>query len=99
MTIVKETVPTNQLNVEEIRNQFPILDVKVKGKRLIYFDNGATAQKPTGYNARENHKESRNESVSSKCSDYFTRIVPFASVLAGRRSQRPGDDGFQGRTL
>ena len=33
-------------NVEEIRNQFPILQRKVNGKNLVYFDNGATAQKP-----------------------------------------------------
>lgn len=33
-------------NVENIRNQFPILSRKVKGKDLVYFDNAATAQKP-----------------------------------------------------
>ena len=33
-------------NVEEIRAQFPILQRKVNGKNLVYFDNGATAQKP-----------------------------------------------------
>jgi cysteine desulfurase/selenocysteine lyase len=35
-----------QFNVEEIRAQFPILQRKVNGKNLVYFDNGATAQKP-----------------------------------------------------
>jgi cysteine desulfurase/selenocysteine lyase len=34
------------MNVEEIRAQFPILNEKVNGKPLVYFDNGATAQKP-----------------------------------------------------
>jgi cysteine desulfurase/selenocysteine lyase len=29
-----------------IRNQFPILDRKVNGSPLVYFDNGATTQKP-----------------------------------------------------
>jgi cysteine desulfurase/selenocysteine lyase len=33
-------------NVEEIRNQFPILQRSVNGKKLVYLDNGATAQKP-----------------------------------------------------
>lgn len=33
-------------NVEEIRKDFPILDRQVNGKPLVYFDNGATAQKP-----------------------------------------------------
>jgi cysteine desulfurase/selenocysteine lyase len=33
-------------NVEAIRALFPILNRKVKGRDLIYFDNAATAQKP-----------------------------------------------------
>ena len=33
-------------NVEEIRKDFPILGELVHGKPLIYFDNGASAQKP-----------------------------------------------------
>ena len=37
---------TSQFNTEEIRAQFPILQRKVNGKNLVYFDNGATAQKP-----------------------------------------------------
>lgn len=33
-------------DVEKIRAQFPILQRKVKGKDLVYFDNAATSQKP-----------------------------------------------------
>lgn len=33
-------------NINEIRNDFPILQRKIKGKDLIYLDNGATTQKP-----------------------------------------------------
>ncbi len=33
-------------NVKEIREQFPSLRQQVYGKNLIYFDNGATSQKP-----------------------------------------------------
>ena len=33
-------------DVQSIRNEFPILERKVKGKPLVYFDNAATAQKP-----------------------------------------------------
>jgi cysteine desulfurase/selenocysteine lyase len=33
-------------NIAEIRADFPILNRKVYGKPLIYFDNGATTQKP-----------------------------------------------------
>ncbi len=34
------------INIEEIRAQFPILTKTVNGKPLVYFDNGATTQKP-----------------------------------------------------
>src|SRR6185436_6019629 len=34
------------LDVDLIRQQFPILKREVKGKRLVYFDNAATTQKP-----------------------------------------------------
>ena len=33
-------------NIQQIRNDFPILSQKVNDKPLIYFDNGATSQKP-----------------------------------------------------
>jgi cysteine desulfurase/selenocysteine lyase len=33
-------------SIEKIRSQFPILERSVNGKRLVYFDNGATSQKP-----------------------------------------------------
>ena len=34
------------INIEAIRQDFPILQREVYGKPLIYFDNGATTQKP-----------------------------------------------------
>ncbi|MBP9792680.1 MAG: cysteine desulfurase [Flavobacterium sp.] len=34
------------LDIQKIRSDFPILTQKVNGKPLIYFDNGATSQKP-----------------------------------------------------
>ena len=43
--IVSSTIDKN-LDVDLIRQQFPILNRQVKGKRLIYFDNAATTQKP-----------------------------------------------------
>jgi cysteine desulfurase/selenocysteine lyase len=33
-------------DVQKIRAQFPILSQSVNGKPLVYFDNGATSQKP-----------------------------------------------------
>lgn len=36
----------SKINIEEIRKQFPILNVSINGKPLVYLDNGATTQKP-----------------------------------------------------
>ncbi len=36
----------NHFDVNDIRKQFPVLDQKVYGKQLVYFDNAATTQKP-----------------------------------------------------
>ena len=33
-------------DVQKVRADFPILSQKVNGKPLVYFDNGATSQKP-----------------------------------------------------
>jgi cysteine desulfurase/selenocysteine lyase len=35
-----------KLDINSIRNQFPVLTREVKGRPLIYFDNAATSQKP-----------------------------------------------------
>ena len=37
---------TSSINVQAIREKFPILHQKVNGKDLVYFDNAATNQKP-----------------------------------------------------
>jgi cysteine desulfurase/selenocysteine lyase len=46
-------------NVENIRKNFPILERKINGKTLIYFDNAATSQTPT--------------SVIDSISDYYKK--------------------------
>src|SRR3989454_9330412 len=38
--------PAGRFDVARIREDFPILQQKVHGKPLVYFDNGATSQKP-----------------------------------------------------
>lgn len=37
----------NSLDIDKIRNDFPILQQKVYNKPLVYMDNGATTQKPS----------------------------------------------------
>ncbi len=42
----QSSVKTNGYDVEAIRRDFPILDMEVYGKPLVYLDNAASAQKP-----------------------------------------------------
>src|SRR4249919_2245849 len=53
---------SSAIDIQKIRQQFPVLNRTVKGKPLVYLDNAATSQKPqavidalvnyyTGYNA------------------------------------------------
>src|SRR6476646_10805511 len=46
MVMIEPATIQKGLDVDAIRQQFPILNREVKGKPLIYFDNAATSQKP-----------------------------------------------------
>ncbi|MDP6217990.1 MAG: aminotransferase class V-fold PLP-dependent enzyme, partial [Alphaproteobacteria bacterium] len=37
---------TSEFNAEAIRDQFPILKTEIHGKKLVYLDSAASAQKP-----------------------------------------------------
>src|ERR1700744_3112850 len=41
-----DTLQHIAFNVEKAREDFPILKIQVNNKPLVYFDNGATSQKP-----------------------------------------------------
>ena len=43
----------NNFDIQKIREQFPTLNQMVYGKRLVYFDNAATTQKPISVIDRE----------------------------------------------
>lgn len=40
------TIVSSGIDIQKIRDMFPVLHQKVNGKPLIYFDNAATSQKP-----------------------------------------------------
>jgi cysteine desulfurase/selenocysteine lyase len=46
ITFVFRIFINKMLDIQKIRADFPILSQKVNGKPLVYFDNGATSQKP-----------------------------------------------------
>ena len=52
------------LNIQEIRNQFPILNTLIHQKPLVYLDNAATSQKPISVlEAWENYYKTLNANV------------------------------------
>ncbi|MFT5087057.1 MAG: cysteine desulfurase/selenocysteine lyase [Candidatus Latescibacterota bacterium] len=44
--LAEKEVATPALDVERIRRDFPILQERIRGKKLVYLDNAATTQKP-----------------------------------------------------
>lgn len=44
--VFRKILNNSMLDLQKIRADFPILSQKVNGKPLVYFDNGATSQKP-----------------------------------------------------
>ena len=52
------------MNTEKIRKDFPILNVKIHGKPLVYLDNAATSQKPKSViNAVKDYYENYNANI------------------------------------
>ncbi len=52
------------MNIEEIRKDFPILDRKINGHKLVYLDNAATSQKPLSViNAISDYYKNTNANI------------------------------------
>jgi cysteine desulfurase/selenocysteine lyase len=61
--VAEKHIPT-VLNIEAIREQFPILHQNVNGKPLVYLDNAATSQKPLAViNAIDNYYKQYNSNI------------------------------------
>ena len=65
MTIeTKIALSKNKIDVSQIRKDFPILSRNMNGKPLIYFDNGATSQKPLAViDAISNYYKNQNSNI------------------------------------
>jgi len=64
MTLTKNIEKVNFFDVHKIRKDFPILSRMVNDKQLIYFDNGATTQKPQQViNAIVKHYTEQNANI------------------------------------
>ena len=72
------------LDINKIREQFPVLIRKVNGQDLVYFDNGATTQKPQSViDAESNYYTNENSNVH--------RGVHFLSGLATDKFEETRD--------
>ncbi len=59
-----KTIYKTSIDIEKIRADFPILSRKVNGRPLIYFDNGATSQKPRSViDSLENYYKDQNANI------------------------------------
>lgn len=83
-----EESPKNKFNVREIREQFPSLRQQVYGKNLIYFDNGATSQKPQIVLDAINHFYSKENANIHRGVHYLSQMATTAYEDARRTIQK-----------
>ena len=73
------------LDIESIRKDFPILAREVHGKPLVYFDNGATTQKPQAVLDRIMHAYTLENSNIHRGVHYLSGIATEAHEAARQR--------------
>jgi cysteine desulfurase/selenocysteine lyase len=81
-------------DVEKIRNNFPILNREVNNKKLIYFDNAATVQKPTAvvdaiinyYNKHNSNVHRGVHTLSQEASQLYEQARIKAAEFLGAKS-------------
>jgi len=84
------------LDVNEIRSRFPILSTKMRGKPLVYLDNGATTQKPQAvldrleeYYSKENANVHRGVyELSDVASKAYEAVREEIAELIGVKNER-----------
>jgi cysteine desulfurase / selenocysteine lyase len=77
--------PESVLDVEKIREDFPILATQVHGRKLVYLDNAATAQKPRAViDALVRYYESANANIHRGV-HYLSQLAT-EEYEAGRRA-------------
>jgi len=68
----------NVFDINKIRSDFPVLSSEVYGKQLVYFDNGATTQKP----------ESVIKTITEAYSTYYSNIHRGVHALSDISSEK-----------
>jgi cysteine desulfurase/selenocysteine lyase len=70
------------LDIQKIRADFPILHQKVRGKQLVYFDNGASSQKPEVVIERMNYYYRNENSNVHRGVHYLSQMATDAMESA-----------------
>lgn len=82
--------------IDEIRKDFPVLDQKINGKPLVYFDNAATTQKPlavinriSDYYLKENSNVHRGvHHLSQVATEAYENAREFVGKYINAKSKR-----------
>src|SRR5216110_3957952 len=89
--ITETTIPARKkkmINWESLRADFPILDQKVHGHPLIYFDNAATSQKPrVVLDALRRYYERDNANVHRGIHELSNRATAAFEAARGRAAK------------
>ena len=89
-------LPAPQIDVERIRQDFPLLQQRVRGKPLVYLDNAATSQKPqsvidavTRFYTSENANIHRGvHYLSERATDAYDQVREKVARFLNARSSR-----------
>ena len=88
----------NRLDVDRIKKDFPILDVDVRGKRLVYLDSAASSQKPQAVlEAMNRYYETTHANVHRgvyAIAEEATRLFEEARTKAARFINAPSSRGL-----
>lgn len=85
-----------QMDVKKIRQDFPILDQKIRGKTLIYFDSAATSQKPKEViEALDHYYRTLNANIyrgiyylSEEATEAYERTRRIVAAFIGAKDER-----------
>jgi cysteine desulfurase/selenocysteine lyase len=69
------TTPAAALDIERLRRDFPILDLKVNGKPLVFLDNAASSQMPRQVMERWNHYRSAQHANIHRAVHYLSETA------------------------
>jgi len=87
-TALKEERTSKRLDWEKLRMDFPILDQKVHGHRLVYLDNAATSQKPRAViEALDRYYEKDNANVHRGIHELSHRSTEAFEAARARTAQ------------